>query len=414
MHRTADELGKTIRKQLIEYYTPLYAFCAYSLEHIDAPDIKTLSTDGTRMWINVDYFNSLDESRQVFVYAHEVSHDALQHPYRCAGKDPCTWNEACDHVVNLLLYEQKIGTMPDGCLYDLRFKDMSAEQVYAILAHEKDESKDGESSSDSSDPSEDSIPGEDGEIGPKELCKDSPTGSFHAAPGPGKSEDGDKTPEDWEITLEKAYAIAEADKGTDNSRGGDAAPGMKRAIDASKESRTDWIEKLRIFAEKVIPSHTSWMNLNRRLLAIDILSPGVCKDNLPKLGMGIDTSGSVSQSYLEAVAFQISVINRSLRPREIEVVYSNSAIQGVERFGPDDDIVLHAKGGGGTHGMDFWPVIDHFNAIEEDEDKPKGVLIFTDLHGKVPPEPDYPVLWIVPMHSTAKDPAYGETIRISI
>ena len=54
----------------------------------------------------------------------------LQHHKRIHGRDPYLWNVACDYVINGWLVEMGVGEMPDGCLYDSSFKNISAEEIY--------------------------------------------------------------------------------------------------------------------------------------------------------------------------------------------------------------------------------------------------------------------------------------------
>lgn len=68
-----------------------------------------------------------------FVLAHEFLHAALRHDVRREGRDPILWNVACDYIINGWLVEMGVGQMPEGLLYDLHFKGMSAESVYDKL-----------------------------------------------------------------------------------------------------------------------------------------------------------------------------------------------------------------------------------------------------------------------------------------
>lgn len=415
-----EELCKKVRARLIDDHCPFFAVSAWKLTLIESTRIKTCATDGTRLWVNPQFFEDLHPEERLFVYAHEILHDILQHPYRCEGRDMELWNIVCDYVVNAILIADKIGRPPKGILEcPPRFIGKSAEHVYAVLEKEHDEKppEAPEMDSDDTEDSSDKERSKDSSGGatkpspePKEYL-DCPTGSFNPAPDI-DSEPTDMTPGDWEVATEEALMVAAKDAGEDDSRGGSSSPNTDRAIAAARESRTGWIASLWRFAEKVMPSETTWSTPNRRMLAHGLYFPGVRKNNMPRLGMGVDTSGSVSDKYLEAVAHQISTINTQLRPKEIEVVYCNSVIQSTEIFTPAEEVILHAVGGGGTCDMDFWPIITYFN--DKEEDKPAAVLVFTDLQGDVPPEPDYPVMWIVPEWSTAPDPAYGETIRISL
>lgn len=410
METELESMCKKVRGRLIDDHYPFYAVNAWKLTHLESTTIQTAATDGTRIWINPSYFKGLHPEERLFLYAHEIAHDVFQHPYRCGGRDMELWNIACDYVVNDALMEDKIGKPPKGVLVcPPQFKGKSAEHIYAVLDKDRrDKPPEPDKGKDTED-----VSGEDKGDGPKEYLKDCPTGSFCEAPGPESEtfEETDMTPGDWDVSVEEAL-MAQAKEGGD--RGGNSAPNTDRAIAESRKANTNWIARLWQFVEKTIPSGKTWSKPNRRYMAHGLYLPSVAKSNMPKLGMGVDTSGSISTEWLQAVQYALTEINTQLRPREIEVVYCNSEFQGHETFTPDMEVELHPKGGGGTCDMDFWPIITDWFNLKEGDDKPAAVLVYTDLGGKVPPEPDYPVMWVVPEWSSYPDPPYGETIRVSL
>jgi hypothetical protein len=83
------------------------------------------------IYINPTARLSPEENR--FVIAHELLHAGLQHAERRQGRDPYLWNIACDYVINGWLNEMQVGEMPQGCLYDVLYKDWSAESIYEEL-----------------------------------------------------------------------------------------------------------------------------------------------------------------------------------------------------------------------------------------------------------------------------------------
>ena len=75
----------------------------------------------------------LDDEELRFVMAHEFLHAALRHDIRCEWRDEYLWNVACDFVINGWLTEMGVGERPEGLLFDIQFKGMSAEAVYDII-----------------------------------------------------------------------------------------------------------------------------------------------------------------------------------------------------------------------------------------------------------------------------------------
>lgn len=68
-----------------------------------------------------------------FVMAHEFLHAALRHDVRHLWRDAYLWNVACDYVINDWLTQMGVGESPEGLLYDVQFKGMSAESVYDMI-----------------------------------------------------------------------------------------------------------------------------------------------------------------------------------------------------------------------------------------------------------------------------------------
>ncbi|MFD7712207.1 hypothetical protein [Streptomyces sp. NPDC059786] len=95
-----------------------------------AHGIQVAAVDADAGEIYLNPLQQLGDEEWRFVLAHEMLHAALRHGDRCGGRDPHLFNVACDYVVNGWLHEMRIGTMPHGLLYEPRFKDLSAEEVY--------------------------------------------------------------------------------------------------------------------------------------------------------------------------------------------------------------------------------------------------------------------------------------------
>ena len=99
--------------------------------------INTAATDGRKIFWNLTYIASLTDDELMFVLAHESLHCILLHHLRGRGLDQRLLNIAGDYVINLLLTIEGIGTMPQGCLLDTKFKDWSTEEVYYYLLEEQ-------------------------------------------------------------------------------------------------------------------------------------------------------------------------------------------------------------------------------------------------------------------------------------
>jgi predicted metal-dependent peptidase len=132
-------------------------------------------------------------------------------------------------------------------------------------------------------------------------------------------------------------------------------------------------------------------------------------DAEPTLGtvvLGIDTSGSISNSMLQYFASHLNSILDTCKPEKVYVVYCDSAVDHVDEFTAEDlPVHLEMHGGGGT---DMREVVAW---AEENVDDPSVCIIFTDMYTPFPDsEPAFPLLW-ASVTEGYKSPV-GETIYV--
>ena len=99
---------------------------------------QTAYTDGRDIYFNKTFMDTLDEKEQIFVFAHEMSHIALDHIMRSDGKDPQLWNIATDAVINQELLRDRL-LMPEGGINIKDALNHSAEWVYRKLLEKRQE-----------------------------------------------------------------------------------------------------------------------------------------------------------------------------------------------------------------------------------------------------------------------------------
>lgn len=364
---------------------PFYGSLALNLEIRDRP-VGTACTDGTYLDFDPAFVSTLDNAELTGLFAHEVAHCELQHMFRGAGRDQEIWNSAADYVINARLIADGF-TLPAGALLDPRFDQMHAEQVYAILQLEQDQT------------------------GNPPPTGNGSTGSFRepdptAQPDPNDPNGGGAGPvqlgaNDWQILAEQAANVA--------SKAGELPGGVKRDLDHARGAGADWRAILRELIEHTAPSNYSFTRPARRHMANGVYLPGVVKENMPPLYVAIDNSGSVSKRDLSVFARELTAILHDLKPERIELIYCDTRIrktQTVEQWEPE--LTLSADGGGGTK---FMPVFDH---LQESGEYPAALVYFTDLDNSPEQvrEPDYPVLWITSERVT-RIAEFGQTVRIS-
>jgi len=377
---------------------PWYGVLAVKLAVVPSDEVKTFDVDGTTLRYNPVFCDSLTDRELRGVICHEVLHCALLHPFRCSGRNPDTFNRAADYAINQILTDEKF-TLPKGALLDARFKGLSADQIYSMLRTEENPS------SGSGKPADASEPNPLGEVKPAPTSQPAPTGneppqggSNGQQPQPQPANANDAT--GWAVAVEQATNVA--------SKAGDIGGGLANAVKASHQATTDWRSILREFVERTIPSGSTWASPNRRHVGRGLYLPGTRRENTPRLAVGLDTSGSVSEDMLRACSAELTAILNETRPESLTVYSCDVRVNGVEVFMPDDnnDVTLNCVGRGGTR---FQPVFDWIDA--EDSEPPAALIYFTDLCGPEPEPPAYPVLWIVPEHITA-NAWFGVTVRV--
>ena len=143
--------GRT--KLLLDF--PFFGVLILRLKDVETPSIDTMATDGVSLFYNPEFVAKLTPPELLGCLAHEVMHPALQHHTRRGTRSPKRWNIACDFAINPLIRNANLA-LPAGALYDLAFRNLSAERIYNLIA----EDNDGASGSGSGDGSSNSVSGD--------------------------------------------------------------------------------------------------------------------------------------------------------------------------------------------------------------------------------------------------------------
>ncbi len=122
------------RKLLVKY--PLFGSVVVHSNFISKTSVGTAGTDGTNIYYNSNFMESITDDQQVFIFAHEICHIAFNHIVRSEGKDQNLWNIATDSVINAFLKQDGLSIIegavdtPEAIHYD-------AEEMYQKLLKEK-------------------------------------------------------------------------------------------------------------------------------------------------------------------------------------------------------------------------------------------------------------------------------------
>jgi hypothetical protein len=103
---------------------------------------KTMATDGFKIYYDPEFVMEKTASEIIWVIIHEIMHNVLGHFLRKMPNQQY-WNAACDYALNLTIDPKLpgnqvsgksiVGTMPEGALFDPKFKGLRAEEIYDYL-----------------------------------------------------------------------------------------------------------------------------------------------------------------------------------------------------------------------------------------------------------------------------------------
>lgn len=353
---------------------PFFGQLALRLRLVETLSVSTLAVDGKSIFYNPEFVASMSLPLTKSALAHEVMHCVFEHFGRRGDRHPMKWNIAGDYVINLVLRDSgfEIGK---GWLLNIKYADMTTDQVYALLP---DNSTEGHDESNEQGPG----PGEPG--GPLDEVL------------PGDPNDVQTEMTDWKIATIQAI---QATKGC-----GKLSNSLERFIEVLTTPQVNWREQLRRFVNQTSKDDYTWMRPNRRYVTHGFCLPSAYSENMGEITVAIDTSGSITQEMLNAFGAEITAIVQSVRPSKTTVIYCDARINHVDQFGPGEDLWFTLHGGGGTS---FKPPFEYVSKYTL---APVCLIYLTDMYGEFPDEPEYPVLWCAT--SDVEGP-FGQTIYIN-
>lgn len=340
-------------------------------------NVPTACTDGRDEIYGRAFVEKLPEKQLAFVVLHENMHKALRHLTtwrKLYDANPMLANIACDHVINIMIMESDPNgqfvefPLDDkgekmGC-YDLKYKGMTARQVYDLLKQEQ-ENGGGPNGGEGFD-------SHDWE-GAKNLSQE----------------------EKQELEREIDQAIRQGLIAQQKATGGGAG-NMSRELGDLLDPQIDWREVLREFVNAICMSKdtSSWRRVNRRFLGADTYLPTMIGERVGSLAIGVDTSGSISGPEITRFLSEIKSIAEDVHPEKIDLIYWDSGVAGHEEY---DEVSMSSlvtstkpRGGGGT---DPTCMMKHMKAKNI---KPECIIMLTD--GEIYDwgnQWEAPIMWVI-------------------
>lgn len=365
-----------------------------------------------------DELNNYDNDEMIFIVCHEVLHCAFQHVQRIKKREPMLWNAACDFAINLILKNSEIGKFPKGgLLYDEKFKDMSADQIYEML--KKNIAKKNNSSSNNKNnknnkntkqsknqkgnsnnnqknnqnkndnDNENKFDKSRGPIDAKEFVENYSEAQKQAWNIGGmidnlSQEELDELNEQWKNQTRTA-SIGKKFKG-------DFGGILDREF-AIKEPKMNWQDILKRFVDTVYRDDYSWAYPNRRYIASNIYLPSLRNYGIGKIALVLDSSGSTCEDFPQFLGELNGLLN--IYNADIVTIFCDAQVQGTREFGKCDfpltpESFSGMKWGGG--GTDFRPAFEHISDMYNDI---RCVIFLTDGYGDYPEQFEIPTIWVL-------------------
>lgn len=368
----AEKISKAKAKLVLGQ--PFFASIICNLPITEDNTIPTMATNGKWVKYNRDFVDAMTLDETMFVLCHEVGHVMFTHMHRRQHRDPRKWNIAGDYVINDLLVNEGIGSMPKGGLLDpniVKAGGGTTDGVYAILPDNPN----------SGGPSTDGYNG---------------TGIDECVDADGDDADKAQSEAETRIMVAQAAQVAKMQ--------GKLSAGLARLVDEVVSPQVPWQDVLRRFVSTKAKVDYSFARPKRRFLAQGLYLPSLSGERMGQILIAVDCSGSIGEHEIAEFAAEIRAIKEDCLPTEMHVVYFDSKVSHHDVFDQNDELEVAPHGGGGTA---FSPI---FRYAEENGIDPVCCVVLTDLCcNDFGPAPHYPVLWV----SNYSDEApWGEVVMM--
>ena len=390
------------------------------LDLIEDETKPTMATDGRKIYYNPEFVKSLLVEEIQGVLFHEGCHVIFEHHLRIGKRNHKLWNIACDYVINMYILDVLGMKLPEGGLYDERFKGMGAEKVYSILDDELDQDKDQNDESNSDQSGNDSDSDNATEDEQQSTGKYSSEDGTQNTPPPSKydnlpdsqgeiimpkHDDGTEFSgeelEEMASALRQDVVMGEKLERSHGNGKGNALIGVMS--DIARKSTIKWSEVIGDDMKSNMDDEHTWAIPNRRHAWRDVYLPSPTHSpNGGVLAIAMDSSVSVSQKEADYMAKETRVIAEELGLDKVMVCYCDHIVRknsdgewwDVFDLSCGDEIEFKLRGGGYT---EFDPVMNLLNDYTDNAHEIQALIYFTDGWGDVRSElePDLPVYWAI-------------------
>jgi predicted metal-dependent peptidase len=351
---------------------PFFAFLLFAPNYKEMPDElwtsrggePTMATDGENILYSVQFVKNIPIDQLIGVLIHEVLHCALLHVVRKGVRDIIKWNYAIDYATNSIITKNNI-SLPPGSLYDPKYNDKSAEEIYIDISKNPPNIKKVKMF-------DMHMFGDDKDDKKKNN-------------GGGQSSSEKFKEQMWKSHLANAAVQARQQ--------GKLPAGMERIIEGVLEDKIPWQQMLaRYLSPFALKTDYDWCKPNKKMLQSGIVLPGFSSESL-EIAVGVDTSGSISEKDIQCFLGEVRGIMSVAQSYNIHIIGCDAAANEENYHLVTECDPTLPKGLGGGGGTDFRPV---FDLVEKKGIRPAVLVYFTDGYGTFPEKPPaYDVIWCV-------------------
>ena len=415
----------------------------------------TSTSDGSKIYIDLDFMSKLRKEELSYVIGHEVWHNVLLHPARKQTRDPKLFDLACDMEVNWLLKQnntEQVFHIPYNAPMPPReVQGESCEVIYDWLVKncqmkpndnqssvhfgqqdsstsKEEEKKDGFSNSSNEQNNHDweCNVNDDVDYSLKQQPKKSKylTGQFDTHRYIDKSEqeedDGQGNKDnDFRPHMSKSFCeemreatIAQLQK---CALGQGTMPiGIESFVKKLEKPEIPWQEHLSQFITQIYTGKLEWTPPSRRHLYQDVYLQSHREKKI-KIALAIDTSGS-TYNILPNFFAEMESLMKSFDAYEITRIDCDASVEKVvvydhdsSPFSKNDSKGIDWNGGGGTS---FVPPFEYVKEKNLDID---ALVYLTDGWSDDVPQhaPQYPVLWVLPKDGSKDFCSWGKKVYMT-
>lgn len=334
------------------------------------------------IFFNPQWWDKMAHEERKTVIAHEIWHLILNHLPRGQGKDPESYAQAIDHVVNLACHQDGFitkltpeGTPTDfggmGMVIDPRFIGMGTDAIYSVIHKERKENP--KSHPTSSGPSSDQI---------EDLVE-------QALQGTGK-----------DLTQQAEENEKRANEALENGKAAGSQPGGTQMVLSSEGCKvyikTATYEEIfkTWLTDPLSGGKRTYMRPSRRQTKNGLKLKGKYpkrgrKNRLTHLVYALDISGSITSHQRKQFIASAKTLKETLNPLLMTIMLWDTKIRFEKTFREDELLDnIPGLGGGGTCLKPVYRRVAQIN--------PEALVIFTDLAVTIPPKPTWETIWFVP------------------